>query len=194
MWNVLEQPWTLLTTAAVLLLLVAVINPFIQAESKRRLWLIPLLVALMAPALDFAVRTDREKIEDVIDTGVTALEDEDCDAISAILANNYSDSIHSDKADFMRRCRTTLQPPMVGKIYASILNLQISGNTASVTMLNRIFFDEQSDYVEFAKLILVKVQIELEKGSESNWLVIQTEILAVNNQPSQWEKVNYQNW
>jgi len=194
MWNVFEQPWTLLITAAVLLLLVACIRPFVNEKYKRRLWLIPLLVAVMGPALDLAVQTDREKIEDVLDTGVTALENEDCDAIAAIIANNYSDSIHSDKADFMRSCRNILQPPMIGKIYASILDMNISGKSSSVTMLNRIFFDEKSDYVNFARLILVKVQIELEKGTDGNWLVSQTEILAVNNQPSQWEKVNYPDW
>jgi hypothetical protein len=194
MWNVFEQPWTLLITAAVLLLLVACIRPFVNEKYKRRLWLIPILVAVMGPALDYAVRTDREKIEDVLDAGVTAVEDEDCSAISSIIANNYRDSIHSDKADLIRSCRNILTPPMIGKIYASILDMNITGKSASVTMLNRIFFDEKSDYVEFARLILIKVQIELEKGSDGKWLVSQTEILAVNNQPSQWEKVDYRNW
>lgn len=194
MWNVYEQPWTLLVTAAVLLLLVVCIRPFVGEKHKSQLWLIPILVAIMGPALDFAVRTDREKIEDVLDAGVTALENEDCGAISSIIAQDYRDSIHSDKADLIRSCRNILVPPMIGKIYASILDMNISGRNASVTMLNRIFFDENSDYIEFARLILINVQIELEKGSDGNWLVSQTEILAVNNQPSQWEKVDYSNW
>lgn len=194
MWNVFEQPWTLLVTAAILLLFVAVIRLFVNEKYKQLLWLIPILVALMGPALDLAVYTDREKIKDVLDTGVTALENEDCDAIASIIAGSYSDSIHSDKADFMRSCRNIIQPPMVSKIYASILDMNISGNSASVNMLNRIFFDEKSDYIEFAKLILVNVQIELEKGPGGNWLVSQTEILAVNNQTSDWKKVDYSNW
>ena len=194
MWNIFEQPWTLLVTAALLLLLVACIRPFVNEKYKRRLWLIPIFVAVMGLVLDFAVYTDREKIEDVLDNGVTAIENEDCDGIASIIANSYSDSIHSDKAGLIRSCRNILQPPMIEKNYASILDMNISGRSASVTMLNRIFFDEKSDYVDFARLILVKVQIELEKGSDGNWLVRQTEILAVNNQPSQWEKVDYSNW
>ena len=83
---------------------------------------------------------------------------------------------------------------MVSKIYASILDMNISGKSASVTMLNRIFFDEKSDYVQFAKLILIKVQIELEKDTDGRWLLSQTEILAVNNQPSQWKNITYPDW
>ncbi len=194
MWNIFEQPWTLLITAAVLLLVVAVINSFIQAKSKRYLWLIPLLVAVMAPTLDFAVRTDREKIEKLIDTTVTALENEDCDAIAAVLAENYKDSVHPNKAALMRRCRAILRPPLVDKDYSSIRNMQISGRTATVTLLNRILFDEKSDIVDFTKVILVKVQLDMEKGSDGNWLINQTEILAVNDQPSKWDNVNYQDW
>jgi ketosteroid isomerase-like protein len=193
-WNIFEQPWTLLVTGAVLLLVVAVVNSFIQAKSKRRLWLIPLLVAALGPALDFAVRTDREKIEKVIDTGVKAIENEDCRAIAAIIAENYSDSIHPNKSDFMRRCRAILQPPLVDKVYDSILNMQISGNTASVTMLSRIFFDEQSEAASYAKLVLVKVEINLKKGTNGNWLVTQAEILAVNGRPSKWSEAGYPNW
>ncbi len=194
MWNIFEQPWTLLITAAVLLLVVAVIYPFVHAKSKRRLWLIPLLVALMAPVLDFAVSTDREKIENVIDTGVKAFENEDCDVIAAVLAENYKDSAHSDKTALVQHCRVVLRPPAVSRVYDSILQMQVSGNTASLTMLNRIFFDEQSYYAEFAKLVLVKVQIDLEKGLDGNWLITRTEVLAINNQPTKWSNINYPNW
>ena len=56
MWNIFEQPWTLLVIAAILALVVAIIQTF---KSNRLFFLIPLTVALLAPALDFAVRTDR---------------------------------------------------------------------------------------------------------------------------------------
>jgi hypothetical protein len=194
MWNFFEQPWTLLITAAVLLLVVAVIYPFVHAKSKRRLWLIPLLVATMGPVLDFAVSTDRERIEKVIDTGVTAFENENCNAIAAIISENYRDSAHSDKTALLKRCRAVLRPPAVSKVYDSILDMQASGNTASLTTLNRIFFDEQSYYAELARVVVVKVQIDLEKGSDGNWLVTRTEVLAINNQPTKWSNINYPNW
>jgi hypothetical protein len=194
MWNVFEQPWTLLVTAAVLLLLVACIRPFVNEKYKRRLWLIPILVAVMGPMLDLAVYTDREKIEDVIDTGVTALENEDCDAIASIISPNYKDSMHYNKETLISECRLYLQPPAIDKVIDSILDMNIAGNTATVTVLDRIFFDEENKLFSPIRLVLVKARIELEKGSEGNWLVSRTEILAVNNQPSQWEKVDYGNW
>jgi hypothetical protein len=194
MWNVFEQPWTLLVTAAVLLLLVVCIRPFVNEKYKRRLWLIPLLVAAIGLVLDFAVYTDREKIEDVLDKGVTAIENEDCDGIAAIIANNYSDSIHSDKADLIRNCRRILQPPLISKIYDSILDMNINGNAATVTVLNRIFFDEENELVGPKTVIFINVRMELEKGTDGNWLVSQTEILAVDGRPSQWENINYPDW
>jgi ketosteroid isomerase-like protein len=193
MWNFFEQPWTLLITAVVLLLVVAVISPFIHPRSKRLLWLIPLLVAVMGPVLDFAVRTDREKIEKVIEVGVKAFENEDCGAIAAIISENYRDSLHADKTAFVQRCRAVLRPPAVSKVYDSIMDMQVSGNTASLTMLNRIFFDEQSYYAEL-RVVAVKVQIDLEKDPDGNWLVTRTEVLAVNNQPTKWSNINYRNW
>jgi hypothetical protein len=194
MWNVLEQPWTLLITAAVLLLLVACIRPFVNEKYKRRLWLIPILVAVMGPALDLAVRTDREKIEDVLDTGVTALENEDCDVIASIISQNYSDSIHSDKADLIRSCRNILEPPLISKVYDSILDMNISGNSASVTVLGRIFLDKENKLVGTTEVIFIKAQIELEKGSDGKWLISQTEVLTVNNRPTEWRNINYLNW
>lgn len=194
MWNVLEQPWTLLITAAALALVVAVVLPFIQAKSKRLLWLTPLLVAPLAFALDFAVSTDREKIQNVIDAGVKAVENEDPDAIAAILAPDYQDSSHPDKAALVRHCRAVLQPPLVDHIYSSIRQIRISADAATVTVLNKIFFDPKSDLAEFARLIIIEVQIDLQKTPDRSWLITRTEIQAVNNQPAKWTNVNYPNW
>jgi ketosteroid isomerase-like protein len=194
MWNVFEQPWTLLIAAATALLVVAVIHPFIQAKSKRRLWLIPLLLAAAAPLLDFAVQTDREKIQTVMAIGVKAVENEDCTAIASIIAPDYRDSAHSSKEELLRRCRVYLQPPAVDKVYGSLLDMNISGSSATLTMLDRILIDPQSRYAQLANIALVKLSIDLKKTPDGNWLITRAEILTINNQPAKWTNINYENW
>ena len=191
MWNILEHPWTLLVTAVVLLLVVAIIQTF---KSNRLFFLIPLTVALLAPALDFAVRTDREKIKTVIDTVVTAVENEDTGTIAQLLAQDYKDSAHRSKDAMVRKFRALLHPPLVEDIYDSILEMQISGDTATVTLLNRLFIDPRSNYAEFAKIVLVKMEIDLKKTLDGQWLITRTEILAINNQPTKWSNVGYIDW
>jgi len=192
--NIFEQPWTLLIAAAALAIAVTVAYPFLQAKSRRRLWLIPLLVAGAAPLLDFAVQTDREKIKKVIAGGVKAVENEAPRTIALLLSNNYKDSAHPSKDAIIQRFGNLLTPPLVEKIYYSILEMQISGDTASVILLNRIFFDPKSDLAEFTRLIVVEVQIDLQKTPAQNWLITGTEILRINNQPAQWTNVNYETW
>ena len=191
MWNIYEQPWTLLITAVILIPVVAVISVFIKSKYKSMIWLIPVLVAVAGPLIDFAVKTDREKILYVIDTGVKAVENEDCDSIAAIISDNYTDSANQKKTTLLSRCRSMLRPPAVDKIYDSIRDLQISGDTATADTLLRIFFDPQSYYAEFSKILLVQVQINLKKNPEGKWLITGIEILAVNGQPSGWGSVNY---
>ena len=191
MWNILEQPWALLVIAFVLLLVVAIIQTF---KSSRLLWLIPLLVAILAPLLDIAVTTDREKIKKVMVACVKAVENEDLATIEQLLAEDYKDSAHPGKDAMVRRFRNLLTPPLVEKIYDSILEMQISGDTASVILLNKIFIDPRSSYAEFIKIVLVKVEINLKKPLDGQWLITRTEILAINNQPTKWSNVGYIDW
>ena len=145
-------------------------------------------------ALDLAVSTDREKIKTVIDTAVTAVENEDTGTIAQLLAQDYKDSAHRSKDAIVRRFRALLHPPLVEDIYDSILEMQISGDTASVTLLNRIFIDSQSNYAEFTRIVLVKVEIDLRKTPDGNWLITRTEIQTINSRPATWSNVNYENW
>lgn len=192
MWNVFEQPWTLFITAVALLPVVAITSVFIQEKYKGRIWLIPLILAITAFGLDFAVQTDREKIEGVIKAGATAMEDEDCDAIAAILAENYKDSAHSSKAAIMVRCRAILVEPFVDTAICQIRQIDITGDSAKVTINARILFDKKSD--AFVPGVQASAEIYLQKTKENQWLISRTEILTSGGHDATWQDVNYQNW
>lgn len=194
MWNIFEQPWTLLITAAASALIIAVVLVFVNWKYKSLLWLVPLLIAASAFIFDYAVDTDQEKITKTINAAVKAVEEENCDALAACVAEDYKDSIHRDKAALMLRCRSVLRPPLVYNIIDSILNVQINGSSAEVELLNRILFDEKSDAAYMTNAVVVKIKINLQKQPDGDWLITNTEILTVNGQPAQWDNISYPDW
>ncbi len=191
MWNVLEQPWTLLIVAAAGFLLILILRAFVFEKPRHGLVLIPIVIALLAFGLDMLVQTDPEQIRYVINTAVKAVEDENYKALEEILAADYADSRHRSKQAIMDKAEVVLVPPLIDKVYDSILELNIAGQTAEVVLFNRMLFDKQSPIADFSNVLLVKVKIELEKQSGGPWLIKRTEVLAINNQPAKWTDVSY---
>ena len=102
MFDFFEQPYTLI--GAAVLVLFAMLTFRSVLPEKRRWWqlLVPALVVAAAFGMDFAVRTDLEKINAVINTCIKAVEEEDLVAIEAVIADDYRDSHHNTKRDLMR--------------------------------------------------------------------------------------------
>ncbi len=115
MFDFFEQPYTLI--GAAVLVLFGVLTFRSVLPEKRRWWqlLLPVFVAGTAFGLDMLVQTDLEKINSVINTVIKAIQEEDCNAIEAIIAENYQDSSHNTKRHLMTRCRLKLIPSLVEK-------------------------------------------------------------------------------
>ena len=189
MFNIFEQPWSLLI-AAVLTLCVMLILRRIYSE-KRYWWqlLLPAVLAAAAFGLDLLVQTDLEKVKAVISTAVKAVEQENCDAIEAIISPGYSDSFHNTKERLMQHCRARLSEPLVDKAYKTILEIDVSPPAATVTFTVRIKFDRQSYVYEFKRLMLTKVKLNLQKEQDNRWLINQAEILEIDRQPVDWRHI-----
>lgn len=191
MFNIFQQPWTLVG-AAVLLLFAMLTFRSILPE-KRRWWqlLLPLLLTSAAFTLDFAVKTDLEKINAVINKGVKAVEDENCYAIEAIISDSYSDSYHKTKKDLMYHCRARLSPPLVEKNKKWPPTIEISPPKATVILTVVMHFDKQSYvYTEFNKpLMITKTKLYLQKGANKKWLITRAEVLEIDRQPTSWKQI-----
>jgi hypothetical protein len=195
MWNVFEQPWTLLA-AAVLVLLVTLILRSIFPK-KRRWWqlALPMFIALIAFGLDFFIQTDAEKIKAVIYKGVKAVEQENPDAIEPIISDNYHDSYHNTKGGLLAHFKAILVEPLVKKNIARIVQMEISPPKATVVLTVRIIFDKQSFvYQNFKPLMLTKVKLDLQKEPDNRWLVSRAEILEIDLQPAKWRDITRANW
>jgi len=195
MWNIFEQPWTLLTAAIIILLVMLIIRSILP--EKKHLWqlLLPVLIAASAFALDLLIQTDLEKINAVINAGVKAVEQENSDAIEPIISDNYHDSFHKTKNDLMNYCRRRLSEPLVEKNIKRIVTIDIQEKLATAVFTVRIVFDQRSYiYQSYKPIILTKLKLDLQKEPDNNWRITQAELLEIDMQPVNWHDIQQQIW
>jgi hypothetical protein len=190
MFNFFEQPWTL-TVVAVLVLfgLFQFRNIF---PEKQRWWqlLLPVFFVTSAFSLDFFVKTDLEKIREVVKTGIKAVEQENCDAIKAIIADNYSDSFHDTKASLLAHCRTEMKRSAVEKNKKASLLIEIKPPQATADLTVWLKFDTASYIAQtYKQLFLIEVKLYLQKQLDKSWLINRAELIEVDKQPVGWRQV-----
>jgi len=203
---IFEQPWPLLITAATVFLLVLILRSILPEKRHWWQWLLPLLLAAAAFGLDFLVETDLEKINAVIDIGIKAVEEENPDAIEAIIADNYSDSFHKSKNELMYHCRVKLAEPLIEKNIKRIQSIEVSSRSgealrgdespnATAVFTVRMLFDKRSYvYESFKQQLHVKAELDLQKQPDGTWLITRTEILELDLRPVNWKDVTQANW
>jgi len=190
MFDVFDQPWTLLTAAIIALLTVLMLRRILPEKWHWWQLLIPAVLALTAFGLDRLVETDTEKIKKVIDTGIKAFEEENIKAINAIVAGNYHDSYHNTKQDLMDYCKSLLSQPLVENNKKTSLVMVKSAAEATVFLTVLMQFDEQSYiYQNYKPSVLIKVKISLQKQTNKNWLINRAEILEIDKQRLRWEQI-----
>jgi len=159
---------------------------------KRHWWqlLVPVFLIAAAFSADLLVQTDLEKINSVIKAVVKAVQQEDCSAIEATIANNYSDSYHSTKKHFMDHCRRELSKPLVDKGKKTGLLIKISDSNATATLFAVIIFDKNSFISQnYKSFLLVKARLSLRKQPDKSWLISRIEILELDRQPTSWKGI-----
>ena len=188
MFNILEQPWTLLGLAV--LVLFGVLTYRSISDNKRwRQWLLPVFCVTLAFGLDYIVQTDREKIQTVLDTGLRAVVARDNRTIETIIADNYSDSYHKTKANLLTHCERQLSPALITNAKKRAALIELSTSRARVTFFVVLTLDKNSEITQgFISVVQVKTVINLQKQPDSNWLINQIEVAAVNNNPISWRQ------
>jgi len=195
MFNCFEHPWGLITIAIVTLFALLVFRSISPEKCRWWFWFPPAVLVLAAFGLDFLVETDLEKINAVIDTGVSAVENEDPDSIELITADNYSDSYHRTKSALMSHCRTRLSEPLVEKNIKRIVSIDLQPPKATAIFTVRILFDRQSYvYQSFKQQILTEVQADLQKQPDNRWLINRVELLKLDLHPADWRSIEKTNW
>ncbi|HUT31292.1 MAG TPA: hypothetical protein VMX13_15970 [Sedimentisphaerales bacterium] len=190
MFNIFEQPWTILLVAVIVSLVISVYHWLFPERKRWTHFLIPLIIAVVGLAGDFLVKTDPEKINALLKTGMKAVEEESADAVDAIIAPDYTDSAHNTKEDLMRYCRMMLSRPLVEKNKKWDLKVDVSPPNAAATFTVITRFEPQSYiYQSYMRSLVTKMELHLQKQPDKSWLITRAEILELNHQPANWRDI-----
>jgi len=189
MFDFFEQPWTLVGAAVLVLFGMLTFRSFFP--EKRRWWqlLVPVFLTVTAFGADMLVQTDLEKINSVIKVAIKAVQQKDCSAIEAVIANNYSDSYHSTKKHLLDHCRRELSKPLVDKGKKTGLLIDISDSNATAILFAVIIFDKNSYISQYKSFLLVKARLSLRKQPDKRWLINRIEILELDRLPTKWNSI-----
>lgn len=187
--NIFQTPWLLLTISVILLGVTAIIRQ--TWPQKRRWWQIPVFVVLAAAAfgIDYFVKTDYEKIEHVIVSDIKAAIRQDFHGISSTISGEYSDTIHKSKKAFMVACRSILSRTLMEKAVKRRCVITVSRDEASAELMIRLHLKPESQYAAVSTLMFVEMKISFRKSPTGEWLITNTEVLSLNNQPLNWRQV-----
>ena len=188
MWNLFEQPWTLVGAAIFVLLGVLTFRGVWEEKRRWWQWLLPIGLAAIGFGLDFAVATNRERINHTIRGSMKAAEQEDCVSLGPLIAADYKDSFHKDKQALLDHCRTRLVSPAIQQIKTVGKAIEISPPQGTVTLTVKVRFEQESYWVRsYGKTAaLVKARFQLRKQPDGNWLVTRIEVLDVDMIPVNW--------
>jgi len=190
MFDFFEQPYTLIGAAVLLLFGILTFRSVLPEKGRWWQLLLPVIVVVAGFALDMLVQTDLEKINSAINTIIKAVEEENCNAIEAIIAENYHDSYHNTKRHLLTHCRQRLTPSLVekNKKRASLVELSPPNATATLFMLTT--FDKNSSIsVNYKSSLYSKIELHFQKQDDKTWLINRAEILALDRQPANWNDI-----
>lgn len=187
--QIFETPWPVLTGALIALAVIVIIRQTWPHKSRWWQLLIPVLIAVVGFGLEHFIETDYEKIESVIEAGRQAVISRDVDGIASIISPDYSDSVHYSKDALLLFCRDLLAQPFVERIKRQQEQINISGNDAEVELSVRLHLHPQNPYSLGGTLMYLKMQLHLTKAAYGNWLINGSEIISINNMPSNWDGV-----
>jgi hypothetical protein len=186
MMNIFEQPWLLLIVAGVVFLGVAFFRDVLPPGRGWLFWLLPIVIAIAAFAIDFLVETDKKKVEAVLAKASRAVEREDIRALTPLISNDYHDSVHPSKQALLNHFKERLSEPVIEKIVPAIVSLDIKPPDATVVFTARVMFDPKGPVYGYQKMMLFKLQADLIREADK-WFFSRTEILTIDLQPAGWQ-------
>ena len=174
--------------AIVTLLTFQIIHIIQNYERHRWQWFLPIALAVAAFGLDFIVKTDLERINKLISVARKAAEQEDFDAIAALISPDYSDSFHNTKDGLMSHCRRLMSEPLIETTKKMGMWIDISSPKAEVTFTSIIHFEKQSHvYKNYRPFVRFKIRFDLQKERDKRRLIHRTEVLEIGGQPFKWQ-------
>jgi hypothetical protein len=190
MFNFYQQPWTMVGIAIIVLFVILTYRSVVP--EKKRAWqlLIPLLIVLAGFGIDRAVTTDKEKINDIIVSGINAVKTENFNSIDSYISDDYRDSYHRSKDQLISHVQGRLRMNEVEKAKKTNIVIMVNGNVAKVNLFMKIVLNQNSEIKQEFNISVVPMKIDLTFIKQNNkWLINCIELRSVNLQPVRWSEV-----
>ncbi len=184
MWNIFGSPWLLISVAAVLLVISAVLRAVRPDKFKIYVFLIPLLAAGLGFAVDAAYKTDHELIRSSVKQITRAVVKGDIETIDRCVSPNYTDFVNRNKQELMTYARIVLEERIIEKIRKRYR--KVTPPEAEYEFV--VHFAQQGVRRQAPPIVFVKVKLEFEK-SAGKWPVMRSDIIEVNNKKVNWSDI-----
>lgn len=192
MFDIFEQPWTMLGVAIISMLIIFVFR--CVWPNKQRWWqmLIPLLIALLGFGIEYFVKTDLEQITRLMKTGIWAVETKNPQEIGPILSDSYHDSSGRGKTELVSYCDAVLSQNIIKTCKKVALQIDIASKTnATADLAMMVTFDKTAmPELEAVPFFKVKVKLYFQKESGKKWRIIRSELVSLNNQTYKWGDIH----
>jgi len=187
MWNIYENSWLLLTLAGIALVAASIYR---QAKPEHGYWplLAPVLLAGIGFALDLAVVTDFEAVEQVISECKTAAVANQVSVIGGNISPNYRDSAGRNKAQIEDSMQFILSAASVQKVRVLSHNITIDGRSGKSDFEAAVHLGANNTYTSGTSFMYVGLEFGFEKIGD-RWFIQKAEVRSVNNQPMNWSHV-----
>ncbi len=194
MWNMYEQPWLLITVASGLFLIVGTLRSVNPDKIKSWAWAVPLLVFAAGFALDYGVKTDREKVVITVNSLLTSAQNQDVQAIAPLVAADYSDSYHRSKARLMGHLKSRFSKPVFEKIRKLSFYIEsLENGKAPAALSAAVVFHPDSTVAQVVgKSLIARVEFDVSRQGNGQWRLSKMELTEVNKQPVNWRQASGQ--
>ena len=189
MYNCFEHPWLGLVAAFIGLVAVYLFRS--SFPEKRKWWqlLLPVMIVVGAFGLDHFVKTDPEKINNVIETGLQATINKDIKAIDPLFAANYSDRFHPRKDAIMGTVKYLLAGHNFERAVMTYHDILVEGKNATADVLIRVHLNEYGSDIPAPSIVYAKLRLIFSKKPDSLWAIKSTDLVEINKRPVNWNRV-----
>lgn len=189
MWNVTETPWLGLIISGLTFSVMMMIR---QADPDKRNWkqlALPAGLLAVGLSLDYFIRTDREKIQEVFrqakQMGVT----KDFSGFNHIFSADYRDSRNRNRDELRRFCEESLAMTSLKSVRIRSQELDIRDGEATGDIRLRVWLHYRGEELEVQTPYWVRLRGEFVRQPDGEWRIIGTEIVTVNDDPMGWREV-----
>jgi len=190
LWNPLEFPFVGIGIGLLVFIGFWIFRVICPDKKRRWHYFVPLAIYIAAFAVSYVVETDNEKILGTVNKGIKAFQQRNVTMIEEIMADNYSDSLHSSKAYIVAYCQGLFETAMVDKVTFLSRKTDIQNSKAIMMLEVSVKFAEQSHIAQMGKSFLfVKAKLYFEKTTDKRWLINSSEILELDRNPIDWSKI-----